>query len=411
MSDRLNYYFRQKVTEAELDEGFALLEAADHNFTTDLDLVGIARGLTVTQRGAGANLSIDIAAGVAYDKNGARANVPGTQNVDVSVDESSVSTDVSGGANSKIISVFLKFQRVLSDPRTDGNSVTVYFSETEGFTFVVRQSAEAVTPTPVALDTAFILLADITRAFGQTTIVNGNIGVARREDTFVRAGTPYSVRLGRVKDVVHDIYDKLNVEDAAMLAGDAAQAAALAAHIASATAHAAGNLTYAGSGFWADGATSVPATDLETALDDIVADLAASGDLYNGATATSATYLFGLSGGTIRANTEQIRDYLDKGPRGAFVTSYAVGASPVTLAAERQINVDTSGGVVQLNLPAPSNGLTYWVKDATGSFGTNKCILHRNGGEKIEGVAGDRDLTADFGSYKVFSDGTDWFLG
>ena len=36
MADRLDYYFRQRVTEAELDLGFELLEKADRNLAADI---------------------------------------------------------------------------------------------------------------------------------------------------------------------------------------------------------------------------------------------------------------------------------------------------------------------------------------------------------------------------------------
>jgi hypothetical protein len=72
----------------------------------------------------------------------------------------------------------------LSDPRLDGNSVTVFFVRAESFQFSVIQSAESVTPTPPAIDPDKILLADITRSFGQTQILNGDISYSRRESVF-----------------------------------------------------------------------------------------------------------------------------------------------------------------------------------------------------------------------------------
>jgi hypothetical protein len=41
MASRLNCYFRQKVTEAKLDEGFEKLEKADHNLIIDISVFGI----------------------------------------------------------------------------------------------------------------------------------------------------------------------------------------------------------------------------------------------------------------------------------------------------------------------------------------------------------------------------------
>ncbi len=176
MAGRRNYYFRQKVTEAELDAGFTGLEAADRALAVDNGITGIVSGGSVSQRAAGANLSVDVAAGVVYDKAGQRIAWGGTQNVSVATDYLGTTTTVAGVGNSKVISVFAKFKRNYSDPRTDGNSATVYFVEDESFEFVVRQGSETSgTPTAPSLDAEYILVCDIVRSYGQTTVVNANI--------------------------------------------------------------------------------------------------------------------------------------------------------------------------------------------------------------------------------------------
>lgn len=38
MADRVDFYFRQRVTEAELDLAFALLEKADRDLAADLNI-------------------------------------------------------------------------------------------------------------------------------------------------------------------------------------------------------------------------------------------------------------------------------------------------------------------------------------------------------------------------------------
>ena len=71
----------------------------------------------------------------------------------------------------------MRFDRALSDPRVDGNSLTVFFREDESFKFLVAQGAEApagnAIPPPLHSDA--ILLADITRTFGQTQVLAANI--------------------------------------------------------------------------------------------------------------------------------------------------------------------------------------------------------------------------------------------
>jgi hypothetical protein len=44
MADRVDFYFRQRVTEAELDLAFALLEKADRDLAADLNIYGIVSG-------------------------------------------------------------------------------------------------------------------------------------------------------------------------------------------------------------------------------------------------------------------------------------------------------------------------------------------------------------------------------
>ncbi len=48
MSDRLNYYFRQRVTEDELDLGFANAEDAERALMTDMHVTGVLAGAVVT---------------------------------------------------------------------------------------------------------------------------------------------------------------------------------------------------------------------------------------------------------------------------------------------------------------------------------------------------------------------------
>lgn len=409
MADRLNYYFRQKVTEAELDLGFENLELADQDIMVDQGQVGILRGMVVTQRGAGANLSVDVSAGTAYDKTGQRIQFSATQNVSVAVDENAVSTAVVGGANSKKISVFAKFTRVLTDPRTDGNAATVFFSEAEGFEFVVRQSAEAPSPTPVALDPTYILLADITRSFGQTTIVNGNIDAMpsqRREDAFVYNAATHNLRRGLVLDAFKDILDWIGLADNAMTA-----------HLVDTVdAHDASAISYLGSGNWADMTVGISSTNVESALDEIISDLAATtGDVKIGSpTRNGANNIFNLPSGSVGAQIAAIAAQIDNGPIARSVTT--ISGSTGLSTSHRQCLVDTTSAPITLTLPQISTvpvGREFWLKDPKGTWGTNNLTLARHGSDgaaKIENVAASRVFAGDFTSVRVFTNGTDWFL-
>ena len=207
--DRLDYYYKQPVTDGELDLGFANAEVADRNLAIDNALFGIASGMVVSQHTA-PDLTVNVSTGVGNDAAGQRVFAPSTQNVNVAVDNGSVTTAVTTPGNSKVVSVFAKFKRALSDPRIDGNSATVYFHSDESFDFYVTQGTEAATgtETPPPLEADKILLADIRRTQGVTTIVNSEINpyaTNRRQDMFAVAGTPHSIRRGTILAAIADL--------------------------------------------------------------------------------------------------------------------------------------------------------------------------------------------------------------
>lgn len=84
-------------------------------------------------------------------------------------------------------------------------------------------------------------------------------------------------------------------------------------------------------------------------------------------------------------------------------------SSNVTLTASSTHLVDTSAAR-SLALPTPASGLVLCVKDKSGTAGTNNITITRAGSEQIEGVAASRVLSADWGSWIFFSDGTNWFM-
>ena len=64
-----------------------------------------------------------------------------------------------------------------------------------------------------------------------------------------------------------------------------------------------------------------------------------------------------------------------------------VNTSPTTLEAKERRIVDTSGGPIQLNLPAAANiGDEVRIIDGTGNASTNNITINRNG-HNIEGAA------------------------
>lgn len=72
------------------------------------------------------------------------------------------------------------------------------------------------------------------------------------------------------------------------------------------------------------------------------------------------------------------------------------------------ILVDESGGAVTVTLPAPTwEGESYTIKQITG--GANNTTIDTAGSETIDGSAS-QSIAAQWGYYKVVSDGSDWLI-
>lgn len=319
MANRKDFFFRERVTEAELDSAFADLEDADHNLATDLGFVGVLANAVVSPHAPVPNLTVDISGpGIALDQQGQRIFFSALQNANVAQDDNAVSTEVSAVGKEKIVSIFIKFDRVLSDPRVDGTSLTVFFRRDESFRFSVAQGAEAAAgqAVPPDLRSDAILLADVTRRFGQAQIGAGDISIQRRQDAFTLSGAPRSVRGGQTKEALSDLLGFYN------------------AHVdGTADRHPAAAIDYAGgNAAWADGGEN-PATSVEAQIDKIIADLAATGGAAKiGAAATSGVPA-ALPAGSVKTQLDALLGYLNghliaaAAAHAASAVSYAGGGA------------------------------------------------------------------------------------
>lgn len=266
MANMTDWYTGQLVAQQELDKAFGYLEDAERAILSDLVLYGIFEGLSVVQHAGTPNLTVDIAAGGAYASGGERMRVAVNPTVvDLSVDKNSVTTTVTVNGQSRIVSVVLTPDRALSDPRTDAMNNTVYFERGESYKFEVIQGAQAGVPTPPAIPAGSILLADVTRLYNQTQILTGNISTARRQDAHVYANAVATIRRGLLKDALGDIWTRYGNHV-----------------IGSQDQHAAGDVSYGGSGLWADGNPGLSAGTLASGLDEVVSDLSAMAFLDSG---------------------------------------------------------------------------------------------------------------------------------
>lgn len=184
MSSRVDWYFRQRVTEAELDLAFDQVEQADWNLASDLGVYGVISGAIAVPHSPVANLSIDLTApGRAYDRIGRRVFLGAGITVDCSKDQNGTPTEVIAPNGERWLSVFIRFSRQLSDPRTDGNNQTVYFRRDEACEVVVRQgpSAPAGQAQRPDLEPDELLVCDVRRTVGQTQVLGGDIDTSRRQ--------------------------------------------------------------------------------------------------------------------------------------------------------------------------------------------------------------------------------------
>ena len=82
---------------------------------------------------------------------------------------------------------------------------------------------------------------------------------------------------------------------------------------------------------------------------------------------------------------------------------------PHTVVKNTTILVDTTAAR-SLQLPEPAAGLSFRVKDITGSASSFNITILRYGTEKIEAVSTNKVLNTNFGAWEFTSDGVDWFI-
>lgn len=355
--DRNDAYFGQLVTEADVDTWFDQAEQADWDIVGDAGLLGVAAGLSVAEHNPTPDLTVDVASGTAYDPSGKRIRVPTLQVVDLSIDHLGASTAVSSGGNSKILSLFVFFDRALSDPRIDDNSNNVFYVRAESFDFYVVQGAEASTgtETPPALESDKILLADVTIDFAQTQIFDADIDMtSRRQWVFNLSAGSITVQQGTAEQSDQAILTELNNHVTGV-----------------SNLHPASAIDYAGGSNWHDGTTN-PATDVESQLDKIITDLiAAAGSDRIGAAVYGGSRL-SLTAGSIQDQLREIADtltftgtssYSDTNPfdfTHASLTSFDFANG-----ADWEVNIGTTGSIL---FDIPSSGESFQLRDGTNNI-------------------------------------------
>jgi hypothetical protein len=291
MADRRDFYYRQKVLEEELDAAYEGLENAERALASDLDFVGrtppstkadfggIVWGLDVT---FGGGLNIIVAAGAAYGELGIRAHVPSDTTVTLSSQGDTQIGQGGTGDGAPIalasgtecwVTVFLRFDRLLSDQRYDGYNNLVYHQRDESFYFTLEQGTPRTIGSLTVGDKParklyHTLLADVhmKNTGGGIFIDSIDTGddTQRTEWYF-----DYEATNPIYGNPARRIHAKKNIRDALaqMLEYYNDHAAGLEDK------HQAIDILWTAAEAWADG-ESVSATDVYNALNEIIADLA-----------------------------------------------------------------------------------------------------------------------------------------
>ncbi len=350
MADRLNFYFRQRVSEAELDLGFEQLETADRNLAADIGLYGVVSGAVPSQHAPVADLTIDLSApGRAYDRLGQRVFFGTAQGVDLSVDQNGLPTEVATAGQERWVAVFLRFKRLLSDPRTDGNSQLVYFRRDESFELVVRQGAQAAAgaATRVPLVDGELLLCDVRRRAGQTQILNADLDTSRRQTFLLAPSSSVGVAgalwsaIGKAASTVQAALDSVDALLAGHFGGTASR-------------HRAQDVDYPPHGF-------VTAGNVRGALDELVDDLSAQtatpGAARVGTKALAGTP-FALAAASVDAHLGAILGWLNGhvGAAAAAHAATAISAVPHAFIATRNVQAQLQELVTALQSFAAGQG-------------------------------------------------------
>lgn len=208
--DIFDWYFKQIVTQAQMDWAFDRAQNSMHSLATDNEALGIVNSLGISQHAPMPDKTVDVAGpGTAYDPEGQRIYVGDALTVvDCSQDEFGTDSNPPTVGFERYISVFIRFKRNLTEPKLDGNNVVVYTKQLESFEFFVRLGSEAPAGTaiPALLMTDAVLLCDILVTHGFTAILNADIDLTRRQDWVRFSGAVLGDRAyGTAHDAVEDI--------------------------------------------------------------------------------------------------------------------------------------------------------------------------------------------------------------
>jgi hypothetical protein len=93
----------------------------------------------------------------------------------------------------------------------------------------------------------------------------------------------------------------------------------------------------------------------------------------------------------------------------AYLKLNTVAVSGNITAAHNTIYLVSTAATRTITLPAAKANFCFWVKDSTNQAATNNITIARASSESIDGVAANKTLSTNGGSWLVVCDGTNWF--
>ena len=175
--NRSDFYYRQIVTEQEMDQAFDDVEnAIDQQILDQTDddhaMWGVYNGLLVAEQSV-PDLTVQVSDGIAYDENGKRlvhSGGPTSLNL--------ASYVPAGGGESVYVRVYAERDTVESDPRIDGNAVALNYRIADSILFSLAAGTAGGSPTRPAIVADKVLLATVLLTNGQTQIQDSDISMA-----------------------------------------------------------------------------------------------------------------------------------------------------------------------------------------------------------------------------------------
>jgi hypothetical protein len=226
MSDRHYFYFKQRVTDDELRTAADDPEFALWNLAIDLGVFGISEGGDVDEQDPVVGLYVDISGPfVGYTQEGKRVYFGTDVALDCSTDYLSNPTVPTSVGEKRWISIHARFDRALSDQRTDGNGAVVYWVQAESYELRIVSGTAATggSHTKPDLPTDAILVADVELEYGQTTILDANIDETRKNTLVLATAATVSVSAGAWTEIdssSQDVQDALDSIDGLLISTD-----------------------------------------------------------------------------------------------------------------------------------------------------------------------------------------------